>query len=61
MRRLRRLKFSPLSEWFGVRNLSGYGLYPKSWEGWALTFGILLLVALFCIWAQPLNRPLRFS
>jgi len=34
-------------EWFGRRKYSGWGVTPRSWQGWAYTLAIIVPLAIF--------------
>ena len=33
-------------EWFGRRKYTGWGLTPKTWQGWAYVLGFIVLILL---------------
>jgi hypothetical protein len=34
-------------EWFNQRKYSGWGVTPRSWQGWAYTLAIIVLLVIF--------------
>jgi hypothetical protein len=45
-------------EWFGRRKYTGWGVTPKSWQGWAYIFAFLIPFAIFQAlpWWSPMTR-----
>lgn len=38
--------------WFGPKRF-GIGASPRSWQGWAVTLGLILVLAALMRWARP--------